>query len=81
MNLEELRYEVDEELREEEREEIKASMKKKSMAAYWRMAAWRKSFQNIKCLFGKHLYNHIPSLNIRTCPCCTRIWNGLKGDA
>ena len=77
MNLEELREEVDEELREEEREEIKANMKDKKRRDYYKMNMRQKLWQEFRCLVGKHMFNHIPSMNMTTCPACTRMWNGL----
>lgn len=46
---------------------------------YYVMNGWQQFIQNIKCLFGRHLYNRVPAMNITTCPACTRIWNGQKG--
>ena len=75
MNIEQLRYEADEELREEEAKEIKEEMKETAVRKYHKKKLWGKFLQNIKCIFGRHVYNRIPSLGIATCPCCTRIWN------
>ncbi len=76
-----LHKDVNSELEEEEYEQIKEEAKSKARAAYLRWGVLRQLVQSIKCGFGRHLYNRIPSLGITTCPCCTRIWNGVKGGS
>lgn len=75
MDLEQLRYEIDEELRKEEYEEAKATAIANGIKKFWRQTKWRQFIQGIKCSFGRHLYNRIPSAGITTCPSCSRLWN------
>lgn len=80
LDFKKMNEEINASLEEEKYEKIKEDIKKVVEKNYYRMKLWRQLFQNVKCVFGRHLYNWVPSMDITTCPCCTRIWNGRKGE-
>lgn len=71
---------VDEEIEKDEFDEAKEELKAKRRKYYFKYNALQKLWQDARCLVGKHMFNQVPSMGITTCPACTRIWNGMKGE-
>jgi len=80
IDWEKLNEAVAEDLKQEQYEMIKEDTKKVVRQSYYKKQKWRTLTQRVKCIFGRHLYNQIPSGDITTCACCMRVWNGMKGE-